>query len=44
MNPTEIIQMGTAVFRDSSLSGDAGSGLDIEQITSALSTMMGSGG
>ena len=44
MNLTEIIQMGATVFRDSSRSGDAGSGLDIEQINSALSGMMGSGG
>ena len=37
MNLSDLIQMGATVFRDSSLSGDAGSQLDIEAIGSALS-------
>lgn len=37
MNLNDLIQMGATVFRDSSLSGDAGSQLDIEAIGSALS-------
>lgn len=44
MNLTEIVQMGAAVFRDSNLSGEAGSKLDIDSITSALSGLMASGG
>ena len=44
MNVNEIVQMGAAVFRDSNLSGEAGSKLDIDAITSALSGLMGSGG
>ena len=37
MNLNDLIQMGATVFRDSNLSGDAGSQLDIEAIGSALS-------
>ena len=44
MNLSELIQMGATVFRDSNLSGDAGSNLDIEAITSALSGLTGGSG
>ena len=44
MNLSELIQMGATVFRDSNLSGDAGSNLDIETITSALSGLTGGSG
>lgn len=44
MNLNELIQMGATIFRDSSLSGEAGSKLDIDAVTSALSGLTGSGG
>ncbi|MBT8330061.1 MAG: DUF937 domain-containing protein [Desulfofustis sp.] len=44
MNLNDLIQMGATVFRDSNLSGDAGSNLDIEAITSALSGLTGGSG
>ena len=44
MNLSELIQMGAAAFRDSSQSGEAGSNLDIEAITSALSGLTGTSG
>lgn len=44
MNVNELIQMGATVFRDSNLSGEAGSGLDLDSITSALSGLMGESG
>jgi len=44
MNFDELITMGAAAFRDSKFSGDAGSGLDIETITSALSGLTGGEG
>ncbi len=44
MNLSELLQMGATVFRDSNLSGEAGSKLDIEAITSALSSLTGGSG
>ncbi len=44
MNLNDLIQMGAAVFRDSNLSGDAGSNLDIDAVTSALSGLTGGSG
>ena len=44
MNLSELIQMGATAFRDSNLSGEAGSKLDIEAITSALSGLTGGSG
>jgi uncharacterized protein YidB (DUF937 family) len=44
MNLNELIQMGATAFRDSNLSGEAGSKLDIEAITSALSGLTGGSG
>ena len=44
MNLSDLIQMGATAFRDSNLSGDAGSNLDIDTITSALSGLTGGSG
>ncbi len=44
MNLNDLIQLGATVFRDSNLSGDAGSQLDIEAIGSALSGLTGGSG
>ena len=44
MNLNELIQMGAKVFRDSNLSGEAGSNLDVEAVTSALSGLTGGSG
>ena len=44
MNLSDLLQMGAAVFRDSNLSGAAGSNLDVDAITSALSGLMGGSG
>lgn len=44
MNLNELIQMGATVFRDSNLSGEAGSKLDTDAIISALSGLTGSSG
>ncbi len=44
MDMNELLQMGARVFRDSNLSGDAGSNLDMDSITSALSGLTGGQG
>jgi len=44
MDLNDLLQMGAKVFRDSNLSGTAGSNLDIGDIASALSGLTGSSG
>lgn len=44
MDMNELLQIGARVFRDSNLSGDAGSNLDMDSITSALSGLTGGEG
>ena len=41
MDIIELLKMGAATFANSSKSGDAGSGLDIGNLTSALSGLVG---
>jgi len=40
---TDLLKMGASRFISSKLSGDAGSGLDLESLTSALSGLTGGG-
>ena len=44
MKMDELLQMGAAMFSKSSLSGDAGSNLDIGSLTSAISGLTGGDG
>jgi uncharacterized protein YidB (DUF937 family) len=44
MDMANLLKMGATLFRDSKQSGDAGSGLDIGNLTSALSGLAGGGG
>lgn len=44
MDMNELLQIGARVFRDSNLSGEAGSNLDMDSITSALSGLTGGQG
>ena len=44
MNLDELIRAGAALFRDSKLSGEAGSGLDLDAIGSALAGLTGGSG
>ena len=44
MNMDELIQLGATLFRDSNLSGNAGSKLDANAIISALSGLFGESG
>jgi uncharacterized protein YidB (DUF937 family) len=43
MDMIELLKMGAATFINSNKSGDAGSGLDIGSLTSALSGLVGGG-
>ena len=43
MDMAELIKMGAKIFMDSKLSGDAGSRLDMGNLTSALSSLTGGG-
>ncbi len=43
MDMANLLKMGATLFRDSKQSGDAGSGLDISNLTSALSGLAGGG-
>jgi len=43
MDMIELLKMGAATFINSNKSGDAGSGLDIGNLTSALSGLVGGG-
>ena len=43
MDMANLLKMGATLFRDSQQSGDAGSGLDISNLTSALSGLAGGG-
>jgi len=43
MDMIELLKMGASTFINSSKSGDAGSGLDIGNLTSALSGLVGGG-
>ncbi|PIE56845.1 MAG: hypothetical protein CSA34_02475 [Desulfobulbus propionicus] len=44
MNTSELLQLGAKAFRDSSLSGEAGSNLDLQTIISAISGLVGGEG
>ena len=43
MDMNQLLKLGADVFSQSNLSGDAGSQLDLEQLSSALSSLMGDG-
>ncbi len=43
MDMANLLKMGATMFKDSKQSGDAGSGLDIGSLTSALSGLAGGG-
>jgi len=43
MNLNELLNMGASIFKESPLSGDAGSNLDVESIMAALSGLIGEG-
>ncbi len=44
MDMKELLELGAKVFRDSGLSGDTGSNLDLQSIVSALSGLTGGEG
>ncbi len=44
MDINELLQLGAKAFKDSTLSGDAGSNLDLQSISSAISNLTGGEG
>ena len=44
MNPSELLEMGAALFQKSNLSGEAGSNLELSSISGALSELTGGAG
>lgn len=44
MNMSDLLQLGATIFRQSNLSGDAGSNLDLGSVVEALGSLSGDGG